>query len=210
MRDRRHIVISGPSGSGKSSIIKLLLNSNPLFTHSVSHTTRPIRFDEIDGTDYHFVNKQKFRRMIFKTEFLEYAIYNNHYYGTALSQFDNMTKIMILDLERQGVRKLLETGYNFRYIFIYCSKENQMTRLIDRNKSEIISLDALSDISHRIGEYDKDIDVMERAQYNFVVENDNIDQCIREIEEFLYENEEVKKSVDDIVYPFEDSSDNNN
>lgn len=200
MRDRRHIIISGPSGCGKSTIVKKLVASNPLFIYSVSHTTRPKRVGEHEGLDYYFIDKKMFLDKIYKNEFIEYAIYNNHYYGTSVAQFENQKKIMIIDLERQGVEYLMQAQYDFRYIFIYCSKREQMKRLLNRSRVEIMSLSLLRDISNRIDEYDKDITAKERGIYDLVVENVEVEYSLNLIDEFIYEHEVVKKDADDHIY----------
>lgn len=204
MRDRRHIIISGPSGCGKSTILKRLVASNPLFIHSISHTTREKRIGEKEGVDYFFVDKQMFIEKIYNNDFVEYAIYNNQYYGTSISQFENQKKILILDLEKQGVETLLESKFDFRYIYVSCTKHEQMNRLLNRCRDEVMPIRLFKDIDARMSEYDKDVKAKNRFKYDLVVENRNLNKCIAEIEEFLYQHEEIKRDNKDVIYRLED------
>jgi guanylate kinase len=103
------IVVSAPSGGGKSSLCQRLLNWSSNLTYSVSCTTRPVRGGEVDGRDYFFLTRDEFERRIAANEFLEYAEYNGNYYGTPrtfLEQQLSAGRDILLDIEIQGAGQL--------------------------------------------------------------------------------------------------------
>jgi guanylate kinase len=109
--ERRGIpfVVSGPSGVGKSTIVRRVLQADPRVHFSVSHTTRKPREGEVDGVDYTFVDEPEFRRLIEQNAFLEYAVYQNHFYGTSRVAVEGPTARgfdLILEVEMQGAEQL--------------------------------------------------------------------------------------------------------
>ena len=86
------IVLSSPSGGGKTTVYKRLLADDPQLKYSISYTTRPRRFNEVDGKDYFFVDKKEFKKMIKKGEFLEWEKVYGNYYGTSKKIVDNFIK----------------------------------------------------------------------------------------------------------------------
>jgi guanylate kinase len=102
-------VVSGPSGVGKSTIVRRVLEADPQIRFSISHTTRAPRAGEKNGVDYFFVNEREFRRMIEAGAFLEYAVYQNHFYGTSRAAVEQPTGQgfdLILEVEMQGAEQL--------------------------------------------------------------------------------------------------------
>jgi guanylate kinase len=102
-------VVSGPSGVGKSTIVRRVLQADPGVRFSISHTTRKPRAGEKDGVDYHFVDEPEFRRLIAQGAFLEYAVYQNHFYGTSRPAVDGPRAQgldLILEVEMQGAEQL--------------------------------------------------------------------------------------------------------
>ncbi|KAL7080360.1 hypothetical protein ACQ4LE_000092 [Meloidogyne hapla] len=116
------IIISGPSGGGKSTILAKAMKEYPdAFAFSVSHTTRKSRDGEFDGQHYYFVEKSDFERMIKEGEFLEHAQFGGNFYGTskkAVQDICNSGKICVLDVELQGVRNFKKAQFDAKYIFI--------------------------------------------------------------------------------------------
>ncbi len=103
------VVVSGPSGVGKSTIVRRVLEADPKIRFSISHTTRAPRQGERDGVDYFFVDEKEFRRLIAAGAFLEYAVYQNHFYGTSRAAVDQPTEDgfdLVLEVEMQGAEQL--------------------------------------------------------------------------------------------------------
>lgn len=118
----RPLVLSGPSGVGKSTLLNRLLSEFPdKFGFSVSHTTRSPRPGELHGKQYFFVTHQKFKDLIQEEAFIEYAEFSNNFYGTSFAtvrQVEQQGKRCILDIEAQGVRQIKATDLNPIYLFI--------------------------------------------------------------------------------------------
>ncbi|CAH1759931.1 5608_t:CDS:2 [Entrophospora sp. SA101] len=118
----RPIVVSGPSGTGKSTLLKRLFEEYPnKFGFSISHTTRSPRPGEQNGREYHFVPREKFFELIKQNKFIEHAEFSGNLYGTsvdAVKAVADLGKICILDIELQGVKSVKKTDLNARYLFI--------------------------------------------------------------------------------------------
>lgn len=103
------LILSGPSGSGKSSIVREFLKSNSSFDVSISHTTRPIRHNEIDGRDYYFITKRDFEEMVKNEEFIEWAQVHGNYYGTSKNELRRITdsgKNVLLEIDVDGAMQV--------------------------------------------------------------------------------------------------------
>ncbi|VBB33206.1 unnamed protein product [Acanthocheilonema viteae] len=116
------IVISGPSGGGKSTVIAKAMEEYPNgFAFAISHTTRKPRPGEVNGKNYWFVTEEKFKEMIKDNEFLEYATFGGNMYGTSKKALGDVSKagcVCILDVELQGVRSIHKCGLDAKYILI--------------------------------------------------------------------------------------------
>ena len=138
MSGRRGIafVVSGPSGVGKSTIVRRVLDSDPQVRFSISHTTRAPRAGERNGVDYFFVDEPRFRAMIEDGAFLEYAIYQKHFYGTSRAAVDEPTEKgfdLILEVEMQGAEQLQVRLPDAVRVFIEPPSLDELeTRLRDR------------------------------------------------------------------------------
>ena len=111
------VVISAPSGAGKTSLVKALLERQPNARVSVSHTTRAKRTNEVDGTDYHFVDERTFEAMREAGAFLEHAVVFGHHYGTAKATVANLRALghdVVLEIDWQGAEQVRSAfSYNF-------------------------------------------------------------------------------------------------
>lgn len=175
------IVISGPSGAGKGTVIQKLLEINKNAWLSVSCTSRPIRSNDIEGVTYYFLTKEEFENKIKNDEFLEYAEYNGNYYGTPKAKIQeklNQGIDVILEIEVQGALIVKKNFKDAIFIFIMPpSMEELRDRLINRktdSKEKII--DRFKTAYNEINEVTK---------YNYVVVNDNIDTAVSKVNSIL-------------------------
>ena len=125
------IVISGPSGAGKSTVIAELLSARPDIHFSVSFTTRKPRVGEADGVNYNFVSDETFQSMIERDEFLEYAQYVDHYYGTSLKVIEEKLEAgidVLLDIETKGAARVREKCPGAVLIFIFPPSFEELSR----------------------------------------------------------------------------------
>ena len=172
------IILSSPSGAGKTTLVKLLSEKNNYKT-SISHTTRKPRFNEINGIDYFFVDKKKFKEMIDEEEFLEYARVFKNYYGTTKKNvFLNLDKgtNMVFDIDWQGTEKIVKKKLNYKLMSFFIlppSRDELRKRLSNRDmKDKLI-------VEERMKQFDKDI--LHWRDYDYVVINDNLNNCYENI-----------------------------
>ena len=183
----RPIVISGPSGVGKGTLISRLVKDYPdAFGFSISHTTRAPRQGESDGVNYHFVEKPVFERLVQEKKFVEHANVHNEWYGTSVSSISAVRtagKVCVLDIDVRGVKKIKATNIAPRYIFIKPpSLEELESRLRDR------SSESEEDLSRRLENAVAEIEFGTRAgNFHKVLVNDDIETCYAELQHVLLE-----------------------
>ncbi|MFQ5937264.1 MAG: guanylate kinase [Acidiferrobacterales bacterium] len=157
MRSGTLFILSAPSGAGKTSLAKALVDAMPKLAVSVSHTTRPKRHGEEHGVDYYFVDENEFRMMVEAGRFLEHARVFDHYYGTAREAVERLLKQgkdVILDIDWQGARAIKQQMPQAKSIFIIPpSREALAERLAKRGQDtkEVIERrmrDAVSELEH--------------------------------------------------------------
>ena len=200
------IVLSSPSGAGKTTLSKLLSKQNN-YNISVSHTTRKPRINEIDSQDYHFVSEEAFKSLIKNNEFLEYAKVFNNYYGTAktsvISNLDKGKKL-IFDIDWQGTEQIKEKKLQYKLITFFIlppSKKVLFERLSNRDmKDKLI-------VEERMKQFSKD--VLHWNNYDYVVINDNLENCYNEVNHLIkseiekfnnsYDIKLIKKHIDQLI-----------
>ena len=175
------VVLSSPSGVGKTTLTKKIQQKYQTFKISVSHTTRPPRSNEVDGVDYHFISHKKFEELIKEEKFYEYAKIFDNYYGTLKETVDiNISKNdLIFDIDWQGTKQLSKFK-NLKLIKIFLiahKKEELKNRLIKRNQN------SLQEIEKRFKSFDEDI--KHWVDYDYVLINENLDVCFRQIENII-------------------------
>ena len=142
MTERKYfpVIVSSPSGGGKSCICREILKRNKDIVYSISYTTRPPREKEKDGMDYFFVSKKEFRKMRSAEEFLEWAKVHEHYYGTSRKVIENALsreKFIILDIDTKGTKKFLKRMPETLSIFLFPPSMNVLEkRLRNRNTDD--------------------------------------------------------------------------
>jgi len=188
----RPVVVSGPSGGGKSTILTRLFKENPnVFAFSVSHTTRHPRPGEINGKDYYFVEKDTMQKSIANGEFLEHASFGGNLYGTSMKAVKDIQatgKICILDIELQGVRSVKKTDLNARYVFVKPpSMEDLEKRLRARNTETEESL------QKRLSQANIDTEAVSKEPklFDHVIINDDLDKAYQEF--FKIVENDIKK-----------------
>jgi guanylate kinase len=172
------LVITGPSGVGKGTLIRLLLDRFPRMALSVSATTRQPRPGERDGIDYRFLSPEEFQRRIDAGEFLEWAEYAGHRYGTLKSELDRDVDILVLEIEVQGARQVRERVPDAVSVFIAPPSEEALrTRLIGRGS------DVPEQVEKRL-EVARD-EMTAREEFDHVVVNDDLDAAVQELEKLV-------------------------
>ena len=175
------IIISSPSGAGKTSVCKNLLKLDSNIKLSISVTTRPARDNEIDGKDYYFIDSNEFKRMLSNNELLEHAKVFNNYYGSPRSYInDYLSKgnDVLFDIDWQGAQQIINSTYE-RIITIFImppSKEIIKERLLTRQKE---SGDNTEILDRRMSEYETE--VSHKNEYKYIVLNENLENCTNEI-----------------------------
>lgn len=175
------IVISGPSGAGKNTIVDGLLKINKNIWLSISATTRSPRGEEKDGVNYYFLTKDEFENRISEGDFLEYAEYNGNYYGTPKSNIVeklNSGIDVILEIEIQGALKVKEIVPNAIFIFILPPSMSELRRRLILRKTE-----TKDKIIKRFKTAYNEIN--EVTKYNYVVINDVVDDAVEKVNSIL-------------------------
>ena len=200
------IILSSPSGAGKTTLVKLLSEKNNFFI-SVSHTTRKPRLNETNGKDYFFVTNQEFERLINNDEFLEYAkVFNNLYGTTRTPVIQNLEKNLnvIFDIDWHGADQIKNNKLDYKLITFFIlptSKKILLERLSNRDmKDKLIA-------EERMKKFDRD--VLHWINYDYVVINDNLDDCFNKIQKLIdaeinngsrdYDRNFIKKHVDKLL-----------
>ena len=180
------VILSSPSGVGKTTITKKIQQKYQSFKISVSHTTRLPRSNEVDGVDYHFVSNEKFEKLIKEKKFYEYAKIFENYYGTLKKNVDDSIKIndILFDIDWQGTKQLSNFN-NLKIIKIYLitSNKNELkNRLIKRNQN------SNEEIEKRFNAFDEDI--KHWKDYDYVIINKNLDVCFKQIENIINQHKQ--------------------
>ena len=176
------LVLSSPSGAGKTTLTKKIQESDNSFKVSVSHTTRKARPNEVDGIDYHFVSKEKFKQLISEKAFYEYAKIFDNYYGTSKSSINRIKEKgynVLFDIDWQGAEQLSNhKELNLLKIFILPPNIKELEkRLISRNQ------DDKEAIKRRLSTYSTDI--IHSKNYDYVLVNDKVESCFNEIKQII-------------------------
>lgn len=175
------IVISGPSGSGKDSVCQRLKEYNDNFWVSISCTTRKPRQGEEDGINYFFIDKECFENKIKKDEFLEYAVYNNNYYGTPkdkINDYLNKGIDVILVIEVQGALKIKHKVPEAIFIFLMPPTMRDLVYRLKKRGTE-----SNDKIVERFKKAYKEIN--EVNKYNYVVVNDELDKAAKKVNSII-------------------------
>jgi guanylate kinase len=171
------IVISGPSGVGKDTLIKRLLDLDPNLRYSVSCTTRKPRPNEVDGTDYSFVSRERFQQLIEEGAFLEHATYNGNLYGTLTERVEQERDAghdVVLKIEVQGAEQVRAKAPDAIFIFVVPPSVDELVRRqVKRNTETTKDMTARRLIATKEMEY--------ASRYDHVVVNDELEHAVAEV-----------------------------
>ncbi len=172
------LVISGPSGAGKGTLVERLLGKDPSFCFSVSVTTRVRRRNETDGIHYHFITEQKYDELLAEDAFLEHATVHGHRYGTLKSEvYERMERgqNVLLDIDPQGARAVMEKEPGCVSVFILPPSYSELRiRLHTRNTERP------EEIERRLNNARGEIAQMNR--YRYLIVNDNLDLAFEQLQ----------------------------
>jgi guanylate kinase len=200
------IILSSPSGAGKTTLVNLLAKKNN-FEISISHTTRKPRVNETPDKDYYFVNEDEFKRLINNEEFLEYAKVFNNFYGTTRTPVIdklNKGKNVLFDIDWQGADQIKNKKLDYKLITFFIlppSKEELFDRLSNRDMKDKLIAD------ERMKQFDRD--VLHWINYDYVVINQNLENCYLKIYNLIqaelnngskdYDSEYIRKHVEKLT-----------
>jgi guanylate kinase len=181
------VILSSPSGAGKTTITKKLQQKYQNLKISVSHTTRKPRTNEVHGVDYFFVSKNEFEKLVVQKSFYEYAKIFNNYYGTSKKSVKNIIdkkNDILFDIDWQGTQQL-SNFKELKLIKIFIlppNKEELKKRLVQRNQ------DNRKIVDQRLKCYD--VDILHWSDYDYVILNDNLENCFKQIENIILSHKE--------------------
>ena len=200
------IILSSPSGAGKTTLVNLLSKLDN-FEISISHTTRQPRPSEISDKDYYFVSEEKFQRLIKNQEFLEYAKVFNNFYGTTRTPVIdklNKGKNVLFDIDWQGADQIKNKKLDYKLITFFVlppSKDVLFERLSNRDMKDKLIVD------ERMKQFSRD--VLHWINYDYVVINDNLEKCYLKIKSLIkaeidngsrdYDPEFIRKHVEKLT-----------
>ncbi len=192
------IVLSGPSGVGKSTVIAELMSQRDNIYFSVSYTTRAPRVGEQNGINYNFVSREEFEGMIQRGELLEHAEYVNHYYGTSLKLIQEKLEAgidVLLDIEVQGAAKVRQRCPDAIFIFIIPPSFEELSRRLHRRNT-----DSEEVIQGRLEK--AKVEFQQVQNYDYLVINDKVANAVAEIEAILVAAECQVKNRKQILTQF--------
>ena len=176
-RRARVLIVSGPSGAGKGTLIEGLLRRFSFLTVAVSATTRPQRPGEVDGREYHFMTPDGFEAAVAEDRFLEHVVYAGHHYGTLRSEVDRhlaLGRSVVLEIELRGARAVREALPDAVSVFIEPPSFEELVRRLKGRNTE-----AAADIDRRLEESRVELAAM--AEFDHRVLNDDVERAVEEL-----------------------------
>ena len=183
------VILSSPSGAGKTTLVKEISKRNN-FQISISHTTRKPRSNETEGKDYYFVSESEFKNLIDENKFLEYAKVFQNYYGSSkdvvFKKLNNEENV-IFDIDWQGTEQIKSQKLNYKIVTIFIlppSRDELYNRLLNRDRNdEKIAKERMTQFNE---------DVLHWKDYDFVVINDDLENCYKKIIKFIKSTDNKK------------------
>ena len=177
------IVLSSPSGAGKTTLTRMLSEKNDNFIISISHTTRTPRYNEVNGKDYFFVDKKEFQELIKNNCFIEHATVFNNLYGTMKEPVIkdlSKGKNVLFDIDWQGAEQIKKKKLDFKLITLFIlppSSKELKERLHNREKRDDVMID------ERMSQFKNDI--LHWKDYDYVVINNELSDCYNQIQKII-------------------------
>ena len=200
------IVLSSPSGAGKTTLVKKISKKNN-FQISISYTTRIPRDNEVNGSDYYFIKKSEFKELIAQEELLEYAEVFDNFYGSSKTKVQNFIKNkknVLFDIDWQGtqqIRKKIDKKNLITFFILPPSKKTLINRLSERENNNI------NIVKQRMAKFESD--VTNWVDYDYVVINDNLEICLEEIlnvidlkinnKEIIFDKVKIEKHIQSLI-----------
>ena len=178
---KKLIIITGPSGVGKGTVVKELLDRNKDIWLSISATTRNPRIGEKDGENYYFLSDEKFKDMIDKKEFLEWAQFAGNYYGTPLSTVNEKIEkgfIVLLEIEVEGAKQIKEKFPEALSIFLLPPSKAELEKRIRNRGTEKEEA-----IDRRLSR--ADYEIASSDEFDFVLTNHDVDETVKEVSKII-------------------------
>jgi guanylate kinase len=175
------LVLSSPSGGGKTTIARSLLQARDDLGYSVSATTRPMRDGERDGVDYHFIARQEFLRRVEAGEFLEWATYAGHLYGTLRSEIDGIFargRTAVLDVEIEGARQIRASFPNSLHLFVLPPSADVLVSRLAGRKTEAEAV-----VRERITRAADELAAV--AEYDYAIFNEDLVLAVAQVAAIL-------------------------
>jgi guanylate kinase len=175
------VVLSSPSGGGKTSIARQLLAARPDVGYSVSATTRPPRSGEQDGRDYHFLPRNEFERRVAAGEFVEHAAYGGNLYGTLRAEIERIfaaRKHAVLDIEVEGARQIRQTVPGAVRVFVLPPSGGELIRRLEARRTE-----DRATLRRRLDRADEELAAV--GEYDYAIVNDNLDHAVARVSAIL-------------------------
>ena len=201
------IIISSPSGAGKTTLVKLLSKRNKNFEISISNTTRVPRKNEIEGKDYYFINEEKFNDLIKTKSFYEHARVFNNLYGTLkdpVIKYLSHGKDVLFDIDWNGSKQMKRLKLKNKLISIFILPPNIKTlrdRLSNRDMKDKLIL------KERMNQFKND--VLHWKEYDYVVINNDLEKCYKAImsiidcekkgKKFLFDQNKIKEKISELI-----------
>ena len=183
------LILSGPGGVGKDTILERILDKNPEFIESVSVTSRKMKEGEAEGADYCFKTEAEFKQMIDNDDLLEYTLFNGNYYGTS-KEFVYKTlaqnKIIVFEIDYAGLKNLREKlEADILSIFIMPpSLEALRDRMHDRGRDNEKTIEERIKLA--------EVEISNKKEYDHVITNDNLDNAVNKVIDIVNKHKDVK------------------
>jgi guanylate kinase len=185
-------VVAAPSGTGKTTVCRRVVERDGRISFSISHTTRRKRDDEVDGRDYFFVDESEFRRLVAEGEFLEWAEYNEHLYGTSWKAIDRGLaggRELLLEIEVQGARQVRARRPDARLVFLLPPSMEKLERRLQGRGT-----DSAAEIRRRLEVANRELEAI--GDFDYAVTNDDLERCVANLLEII--RAERDGSVDEL------------